>query len=134
MRNFFRNHPTMVITLGYFIVTGIGVVYSIFFYREFGSNIVKFADVTDFLLASIVEPISIVIFLGILVFTLTMFQLDFWVRRKWPGYKRWLERRFAPKYTDPLIISLIVIIFVPYSVRQFAIDNGKVGDTDNFIT
>jgi hypothetical protein len=59
-----RDHPSLLLTLAYLLVSAIGVVYSFFFYREFGINIVKFVDLSDFLLASIQEPISIAIFLG----------------------------------------------------------------------
>ena len=49
----FREHPALLLTVCYFLITLIGVIYSYFFYQEFGINIVKFADLSDFLLASI---------------------------------------------------------------------------------
>lgn len=135
MKNLIREHPTMAMTLSYLIVTAIGGVYSFFFYREFGVNIIKFAELTDFLLVSIVEPISIVIFLSVVIFTLSVFMLNFWVRKKRPGYGRWLERRIAPKYSDPIIYVVVVTLFVTLYVRQFAIDNAdevKSGTIDEY--
>ena len=60
-----RDHPSLLLTLAYLLVSAIGVIYSYFFYREIGINIVKFVDLSDFLLASIQEPISIATFFGI---------------------------------------------------------------------
>ena len=59
------DHPSLLLTLAYLLVSAIGVIYSYFFYREIGINIVKFVDLSDFLLASIQEPISIATFFGI---------------------------------------------------------------------
>ena len=65
--NFFqrmiRAHPSLLLTLVYLSVSAIGVIYSYFFYREFGISIVKFVDLSDFLLASIQEPIQAQYFL-----------------------------------------------------------------------
>ena len=59
------DHPSLLLTLAYLLVSAIGVIYSYFFYREIGINIVKFVDLSDFLLASIQEPILIATFFGI---------------------------------------------------------------------
>lgn len=135
MKNLIREHPTMAMTLSYLIVTAIGGVYSFFFYREFGVNIIKFAELTDFLLVSVMEPISIVIFLSVVIFTLSAFMVDFWVRKKRPGYGRWLGRRIAPKYSDPIIYIVAVTLLVTLYVRQFAIENAnevKSGTIDEY--
>jgi len=44
LQSLVRDHPTLVFTLSYFFTTLIGVVYSYFFYNEFGINIAKLAD------------------------------------------------------------------------------------------
>jgi hypothetical protein len=81
-----RDHPSLLLTLVYLLVSAIGAIYSYFFYREFGISIVKYVDLSDFLLASIQELMSIAIFLGISLAALGMYLLDFWVRRKFLGY------------------------------------------------
>jgi hypothetical protein len=62
-----RAHPSLLLTLVYLLVSAIGVIYSYFFYREFGISIVKFVDLSDFLLASIQEPIQAQYFLGLVL-------------------------------------------------------------------
>ena len=50
LRIYAKEHPTLLLSICYFIVTIIGVVYSFFFYAEFGIEILKYADLSDFLL------------------------------------------------------------------------------------
>jgi len=118
-----HEHPTLVITLCYFLVTLIGVIHSFYFYREFGINILKFADLSDFLLAAIIEPVSIIIFLGVVAFFLIAFFADFWLRNKFKGYGRWMKNKAAASYTDPVIFVVIVAVFVFVYVRNFAVNN-----------
>ena len=131
-----RDHPTLVLTLSYLLVTLIGVDYSLSFYNQFGINIVKFADVSDFLLASILEPISIIIFFAVGAFTFVMFLLDFWLRKRLPGYGRWTANKMASRYTDPLIFVVAVSVFVGLYVSDYAKHNAeavKAGESDEYI-
>ena len=64
MKEFIKEHPTFLITFSYFSIMVIGVTYSFFFYTEFDINIIKFVDLSDFLLAPILEPLSILIFVA----------------------------------------------------------------------
>ncbi|MEQ8953791.1 MAG: hypothetical protein RL120_06615 [Gammaproteobacteria bacterium] len=123
LREVLRQHPTLLLTLCYLLITLIGVVYSYYFYAEFGINIVQFADVSDFLLASILELISIIIFFAVGAFTFVMFLLDFWLRKKLPAYGRWTQNKMASRYTDPIIFTLVVGTFVVLYVRDFAVLN-----------
>jgi len=74
LQNYYRDHPTLLLSLCYFLVTIIGVIYSYYFYAEFDITILKFADLSDYLLASILEPMSVVIF--VLILTLYFFLIS----------------------------------------------------------
>ena len=135
LQRMIRDHPSLLLTLVYLLISAIGVIYSYFFYREFGINIIKFVDLSDFLLASIQEPISIAIFFGVSLFTLLMYLFDFWVRKKFPGYGRWVVNKAAAKYTDPIIPTLLILGFVTWYVSNYAISNAnaiKAGDIDEY--
>jgi hypothetical protein len=54
---FFRENPTFILTLAYVDLTGIGILYAIFFCRVFGINIFDFAEIGDFLLAAFKAPL-----------------------------------------------------------------------------
>ena len=135
IKGLFRDHPTLVLTLCYFLVTLIGMIYSYFFYHEFGINIVKFVDLSDFLLASIQEPFSLLIFLVIGVIVVALYLFDFWVRKRFPGYGRWLQKKSDTSYTDPIGSVLVIAVFVFFGVRSFAIYNAdevKAGNIDEY--
>lgn len=140
MDNLFRiyakEHPTLLLSICYFIVTIIGVVYSFFFYAEFGIEILKFADLSDFLLASILEPLSIIIFIFWLFFYLISFKLDIWMRNKYKGYGRFVERAMKPKYSDPILITLSISVITVLFVKNLAIENTEIiksGDNDKYV-
>jgi len=136
LKKFISEHPTLILTLSYFLVTAIGVLYSFFFYREFGISFARFADLSDFLLVSLVEPSSIAIFLVVVIFTFLVFQVDFWARRRWSGYGKWIENSMGGWYSDALVYVLVVTVFATIYVRDFAVANAesiKTGDTDYFL-
>lgn len=49
---FFREHPAMLGSLLYLLVTCMGMVYSFVLYKSFGINIFDFAEINDLLLAA----------------------------------------------------------------------------------
>jgi hypothetical protein len=49
---FFRDHPTLVLSLLYLYATAMGIVYSFRLYRSFGINIFDYSEIADFLLAA----------------------------------------------------------------------------------
>lgn len=135
LRIYAKEHPTLLLSICYFIVTIIGVVYSFFFYAEFGIEILKYADLSDFLLASILEPLSIIVFLFWLIFYLLSFKLDLWARNKFNRYGRFVEKAMKPKYSDPILFCLSVTVITVLFVKSLAIDNAekiKAGDFDQY--
>lgn len=136
VKQIFRDHPTMLLTFCYFIITIIGVFYSYFFYKEFGINIIKFADLSDFLLASILEPKSVGIFISLILVTGFFYWFDLILRKKYQGYGAFVEKKFKSKYTDPIGYALILIIYTIILVQHIAIRNAveiKSGNSDEFL-
>jgi len=130
-----REHPSLVFALCYLLASSIGVIYSYFFYNEFDLNIVKFVDLSDFLLASIQEPISILLFFGVGIWAAGLWQLDFLLRKKFSGYGRWMVNKAYAKYTDPIGATIVVVFFVGWLVRDFAIGDAndiKAGIVDEY--
>lgn len=54
-----------------------------------------------------------------------MYLLDFWVRKKFPGYGRWLINTAAGTYTEPIAPVLLILYFVFVSVSDYAFDNAN---------
>ena len=132
----FKEHPTMLFTFCYFIITIIGVLYSYFFYKEFGINIIKFADLSDFLLASILEPKSLLIFISLIAITIFFYWFDNSLRKKYKGYGNFVAKKLKAKYTDPISYVIILVFYTTFLVQHLAIDTAKEvksGNTDDFI-
>jgi hypothetical protein len=51
-------HPAFLLTSLYFVASSIGLVYSWAFLRGFDINILHYAEISDFLLASLKEPLT----------------------------------------------------------------------------
>jgi len=121
-KSYYREHPTLLLTFCYFIITLIGVIYSVFFYLEFDIYILKFSDISDFLLASILEPRSLITFITCVFFHLISFKMDVWFRNKFKLYGDFI-RRLKPKYSDPIISLLIIGVATTFLLRDLAINN-----------
>jgi hypothetical protein len=136
VRLMFREHPTMLLTFCYFIITIIGVLYSYFFYNEFDINIVKFADLSDFLLASILEPKSILIFISLIIVSFVFHKLDKLIRKKYKIYGNFADKKLKAKYTDPIGYFVILVFYTTVLVHHLAVRNAtqvKSGSSDDFL-
>lgn len=136
VRLIFREHPTMLLTFCYFIITIIGVLYSYFFYKEFDINIIKFADLSDFLLASILEPKSILIFISLIITTSLFYWIDKVLRRKYKSYGNFADNKLKAKYTDPIGYFVILVFYTTFLVQHLAVRNAsqvKSGNSDDFL-
>ena len=86
------NHPGLLITASYLIITAIGLVYDARVYTEFRINIAEYAETSDFLLAAARAPLIILLSLLPLPFLLALSWFDRWWRRRSPRYAA-LSRR-----------------------------------------
>ena len=78
--------PGLLVTLAYVLVSLIGLAFSGALLREFGLNVFSFADVTDFLMAALREPMTFALSLSAMVLGLIVHWLAKWE-------VRWLEKR-----------------------------------------
>ncbi|MFT5759048.1 MAG: hypothetical protein ACI9LM_003797 [Alteromonadaceae bacterium] len=122
-KTYYREHPTLLLTFCYLIITLIGVIYSVFFYLEFDIYILKFSDISDFLLASILEPLSITIFISFIILHFISFKIDLWLRNRFQFYGNFISKRLKPKYSDPIIFIVVLMVGTTFFVRDLAINN-----------
>jgi len=125
LKTYYREHPTLLLTFCYFIITLIGVVYSVFFYHEFDIFILKFSDISDFLLASILEPLSITIFAVFVILHFISFKMEVWMRNRFRRYGAFVSKRLKPKYSDPIILFVVLTVGTGFFVRDLAIGNAE---------
>jgi hypothetical protein len=58
--DFFLKHPAMLGTFMYLVITSMGMVYAACLYRNFGINILDFAELNDFILAAFKDVVAFV--------------------------------------------------------------------------
>ncbi len=123
VKSFSKAHPSMILTLCYVLITAIGTGYSFFFYREFGINIIKFADLSDFLLAAILEPRSLMLFGFAVALMLVSYWMDVFFRKRFQAYRSFVENRMKAKYTDPIIMMVVILLSTVVLMRGLAEEN-----------
>lgn len=64
---YFANHPAIVVTIFYVLITIIGLIYSWSFYNRFDLNIFDYAELNDFLLAAFKNENTIILCIGFLI-------------------------------------------------------------------
>jgi hypothetical protein len=98
-----REHPGLVVSAAYFSATAVGMLSSVAFYRSFGINVFHFAQISDFVLAAIRNPVAslAVLLAGPMVWFIVV--TDDWLDRRFRRYRylygpAWLRRwsRSAP--------------------------------------
>jgi hypothetical protein len=93
---FFVANPTLLLTLLYALITGVGILSSWALYREFGINIFDYAEIGDFLLAAFKSPRALdnlIASLGSLSLIIVFLVLFAWGARL--GERPWAAR-FRP--------------------------------------
>ena len=86
LASLWANHPGLLITTAYLIITAIGLVYDAGFYAKFRINIAEYAETSDFLLAAARAPLIILLSLLPIPLLLVVGWFDRWARRRFPRY------------------------------------------------
>ena len=117
---FFKDHPGLVISLSYLLLTACGLFYSANFYSEFDIAILKLANISDILTIGLSEPAAIITFAGgllVAIFTDYVAKIQSDSYNKWKdrpqSFRRWLSVAFySPKYNRLNLVWLIAIFFL----------------------
>ncbi|HJU67049.1 MAG TPA: hypothetical protein VJ650_02300 [Gemmatimonadaceae bacterium] len=86
LASLWANHPGLLLTTAYLIITAIGLVYDARLYGEFRINIAEYAETSDFLLAAARAPLIILLSLLPIPLLLVVGWFDRWSRRRFPRY------------------------------------------------
>ena len=82
----FAEQPGLVLTVGYLVLTALGLGYQLAYFHQFRVNILDYAEVSDFLLAAVREP-------AVLLLALAPLPLLWLI-----GVSNQLVGRFFPRY------------------------------------
>ncbi len=117
-RHLFVEHPALGVTLGYLVISLLGLSYEWTLFRHFGINYFHYAEVTDFLMGAFREPITLVLSLtammvGAFVHYTSRFE-RWWMTKRPP--KSWFGRKYRAFATSRFSDWTPVMFFVGYSV------------------
>lgn len=84
-----REHPGLLLTAGYLVLTVVGLGYELWFFQAFQINILEYVETSDFLLGALRTPLVIV--LALLPVPMFWYSIRFneWMRRRFPRYGNW---------------------------------------------
>ena len=124
LASLWANHPGLLLTAAYLIITAIGLVYDARLYAEFRISIAEYAETSDFLLAAARAPLIIVLSLLPLPLLLVLAWFDRWSKRRFPRYAA-LSRRSeqamgGERRARFLSRALFVVIYAVMFTRMYA--------------
>ena len=135
-----RQHPGLVISLTYLVVSLIGLLFSYSLFSEFGINVFLYAEISDFLLAALREPMTFVaagaaVLTALLLNGLGSLELR-WIRRHPPttrfgkAYSRLSQATYNSPWTQLIVFILYSFLFLSlygeYRSEQIKAGHGEV--------
>jgi hypothetical protein len=91
---FFLKHPSLVLTFGYLIASVMGLIFTLSLLDEFDFYVLPYLELTDFLLAAIAHPTTILNLIIGTVSVVVMLWIDRHCRRKYLKYALWIDKSY----------------------------------------
>ena len=115
----FREHPALLVSAFYVAASTIGMFYSWAYLRRFGINVFNYAQLGDFLLASLKEPFTWA--LVFLAAALVLLDNASSRRQEKRGLGKWFAWYGSPRYryaNNFLAIVMVLMFIHAYAVSQ----------------
>jgi len=124
---FLREHPALLVSAFYVAASVIGMFYSWAYFRRFGINVFNYAQIGDFLLASLKEPFTWALVVLAVLLVLTDNASSRRVERK--EVSKWLSWYGSPRYrfVNNFVAVLMVLSFI-YIFADFRAANAEAGE------
>jgi len=112
IQKIFKEHPALLVSALYVAASLIGMFYSWAYLGQFGINVFNYAQISDFLLASLKEPFT----WGLVIIAVVLVLIDNAssrrVERKTTA--KWLDWYGSPKYRfmNNFVAILVVLLFL----------------------
>ena len=115
----FREHPALIASGFYVLASFVGMFWSWAFLRRFGINVFSYAQISDFLLASLKEPFTWVL----VVLAFLMVQADNANSRRVESRNRsrWFGWYGSPKYrlvNNVSVVALVAVFIFVYATLE----------------
>ena len=123
----FREHPALLLSAFYVAASVIGMFYAWSYLRHFGVNVFYYAQISDFLVASLKEPFTwVLVALAVALVMLDNAQSRS-IERREPG--KWLRWYGSPRYRfiNNFVAVALVFGFI-FVYADSKADNTRAGD------
>ena len=130
LRDFFRQHPALLVSGLYLVASVVGMYFAWDFLRRFGINVFLYAELGDFLLASLKEPLvwALVLLSVVLVAT------DNWFSRRSErnGPSRWFRWYGCQRYRriNYIVTVIMAVMFLTlladYKAKRVYAGDGEI--------
>lgn len=114
---FFLKHPSLVLTFGYLIASVMGLIFTLALLDEFEFYVLPYLELTDFLLAAIAHPKTILNLIIGTVSVIIVLWIDRQCRKKYLKYALWIDKSYR---STPLLPNWVVGVFTFVFYLYFA--------------
>jgi hypothetical protein len=115
-----REHPGLLLTAGYLLLTIVGLSYELWFFRYFRINILEYVETSDFLLAALRTPLVIVLALLPLPLVWLFTRFNEWLRRRFPRYASWDDHVGKTSAARGGVWTFFVLIYATFFIQIYA--------------
>lgn len=127
-----KDHPALLVSALYVAASIIGMFYSWAFLRRFGINVFNYAQISDFLLASLKEPFT----WGLVILAIVLVMLDNASSRRFARKERskWMAWYGSPRYRQVnnfaaiYVVLLFIYTFATVQAKDTRAGEGKIVD------
>jgi hypothetical protein len=114
LNRFLLKHPSFALTFAYLCASMMGLIFTISLLGEFQFNALPYLELTDFLLAAITHPMTVVFLILCILFVVVIGLIDRKCRKKYIKYAAWVDRYYSPSPWLPnwLIFAVVIAIYV----------------------
>lgn len=122
LRRLFVQHPALILTGGYFFLTAIGFTYTSLLFLNFKINIIYYAEISDFLLSALRDPLVILASIAPLPLFAVYMRLAFKLRQRFPRYDAFSQKSEAMYSSRTLIWipSIVVLLWAIAFTAHYA--------------
>ena len=126
-RQMLAEHPALLVSGIYFAASLIGLVYSWAFLRAFGINVFRYAEISDFLLASLKEPFTWLLAIFAIIVIVFDNAMSLRIQRRGPSrFFRWYGCERYRQINYLASVFLIVVFLLSYAtVKEREIRDGE---------
>jgi 3-methyladenine DNA glycosylase AlkD len=124
----FEQDKTLFFTVSYLILTGIGMVFSIVYFRYFGINILEYSQISDFILIAFKDPFYVFFFILTVVIAYLLYFWDKWIFKKFPKFWNF-SHKFSPinpsANTYLFTYGLLILVYTSQAAMFYGKYNAK---------